>query len=260
MSLDTYGSGFLLVMGSSGIAVLGLLLTRRYINLDCLRASHDVGGYLLSVVGTLYAVLLGLVVVDSMQKFQNAREITEREANSLADVFLLSSRLPDKQRGEIRNLCIAYGRQVMDVEWNNMEDGKYCPEAQRLAIRLVNNLLQFEPETENQKVLYPQMVADATEVWQCRRARINMAVNGVPVPEWIALIGGGIVTMFFTFFFGLENLRLQIIMTSMVAMLISLNVYLVLLFGYPFSGDLCMGMDSFKINQLIFENRIAEKN
>jgi hypothetical protein len=259
MGLDTYPGGALFVIGSGILAVLGLLLTRRLIDLNGLRASHDVGGYLLSVVGTLYAVLLGLIVVDAMQKFQQARDITEREANSLADIFILSSCLEEPKREEIKKFCIDYSNQVLNTEWQDMDSGSYCPVARRMAVSLLQELIEIEPKTETQKVLFAQMVADASQVWQCRRTRINMVMDGVPAIEWITLIVGGIITVFFTFFFGLENLRLQIAMTAMVAMLISLNMYLVILFGYPFSGDLKISTEAFRINQGIYENRISSQ-
>lgn len=260
MSVDSYVTGCLLILGSGAIAVIGLLVTRKVIDLDRLRASHEVGGYLLSVVGTLYAVLLGLVVVDAMQTFQNARDITEREANSLANVFMFSSCMPEPKRSEVKRLCIDYTNLVIDHEWNAMDSGKYTPAARRMAIGIIQDLLDFEPTTERQKALYPQMMSDATQVWQSRRLRINMAVHGVPAIEWITLIVGAVITVFFTFFFGLENLRLQIAMTAMVAVLISLNVYLVLLFGYPFSGDLAIGTEAFRINQGIFDNHISSSS
>lgn len=64
MDLDNYWVGAALIIGLAFLSVAGLLAVRRYIHLDNLRKCHEVGGYLLSVVGTMYAVLLGLVVVD----------------------------------------------------------------------------------------------------------------------------------------------------------------------------------------------------
>ncbi len=257
MGLDTYGGGVLLVLGSAILAVIGLLIARKVIDLDRLRASHDVGGYLLSVVGTLYAVLLGLVVVDAMSKFSLAREVTEREANCLADVYVLAECLPEKKRDEVRAICVNYASAVIDTEWDDMDEGAYCPVAHKTAVDLMQSLMNFEPVSENQKALFPLIVADAGDMWKARRQRINMALNGIDNAEWFTLIVGGAITIFFTFFFGLENLKLQIAMTAMVAVLISLNVYLVALFGYPFSGDLKIGTDSFRIDQGIFDNRVG---
>jgi hypothetical protein len=192
-----------------------------------------------------------------MEKFQTARDVTERESNKLADVFILASKLPEPKRTQVQKLCHDYAEQVVDIEWKDMADGAYCPQARRLAVGLMKAVIDFEPVTENQKALYPQMVEDASEVWQCRRTRTNLASHGVPAIEWITLIAGAVITVFFTFFFGLENLRLQMTMTFMVALLIALNMYLVVLFGYPFSGDLSISTDSFKTTLMIFENRLS---
>src|SRR5690348_6859122 len=98
MRIDSYVSGFVLVAGCAALSIVGLLAVRRTVHARALISSHDVGGYLLSIVGTLYAVILGLVVFDSMGKFQQASQTTELEANSLIDVILLADHLPRERR------------------------------------------------------------------------------------------------------------------------------------------------------------------
>ena len=120
--------------------------------------------------------------------------------------------------------------------------------------------MQFEPTSENQKAIYPVMVQEACQIWDFRRARTNLATHGLPNVEWFVLIIGGIVTVVFTYFFGIENQRAQMAMTCMVSLLISLNLYLVVLFGAPFSGDLCVDDDAFKVDQAIFENQLGLRN
>jgi hypothetical protein len=255
--LDSYTRGLLIVLASSLIAVLGLLITRKLLDMKKLPDSHEVSGYLLSVVGTLYAVLLGLVVVDAMQQFQQARTVTEHEASCLADIFLLSSKLPEPKRAQVKHLCSEYAAQVVAVEWKMMDNIKECPVARSLALELSQTLMDFEPKTQSQQIVYAQMISDCSQFWQNRRDRINIATNGIPKVEWITLIVGGFITVFFTYFFGLQNLRLQIMMTAMVATLISLNLFLVLLFGYPFAGDLCVSNKAFLTDQYIFTDKFS---
>lgn len=257
MQLDSYFGGVIVVLLSTLVSVAGLLLTRKLIDLNKLRASHEVGGYLLSVVGTLYAVLLGLVVVDAMQKFQVARDVTEREANCLADVFILASGFPEPKSTQIKSLCVKYGELVVNEEWKTMKENRHNSEARRTAVRLMQEVIAFEPKTEGEKAIYPLTVDNACQIWQNRRTRINMAFAGIPTVEWVTLFAGAIITIFFTYFFGLENLPLQIIMTAMVSILISLNMFLVLLYGYPFSGELCINPDAFMITRSIFDNRVG---
>jgi len=253
MELSSYLSGFLLVMASGLLAIVGLLATRKVMDFEKLRASHEVGGYLLTVVGTLYAVLLGLVVVDAMQQYQRAREVTEKEANNLVDVYIFADQLPPKQCADLRAKCNDYADQVIDTEWQQMHGGQECPLSREKAITLLKALLDFRPTTETEKMLYPQMLQEGTQFWQNRHSRIGIAEKGVPIVEWVVLIIGAITTIFFTYFFGLEDIRLQLIMTSMIAMLIALNLMLLLFFGYPFRGDLSVKTDAFRSVQAIFK-------
>jgi len=50
-----------------------------------------------------------------------------------------------------------------------------------------------------------------------------------------------------TYFRVLDDLRIQVALTAMVAVLIALNIFLILMFGYPFSGDLHVSPDSFRV-------------
>jgi hypothetical protein len=77
-----------LVVGASTLlAIAGLLLVRRFVDHAYLKSHHEVAGYLLSVIGTLYAVLLAFVVVDAQSNVQQARQNAEAEANSVVDIF-----------------------------------------------------------------------------------------------------------------------------------------------------------------------------
>jgi hypothetical protein len=256
IELDTYFSGFFLVVGSSGLAVIGLLLVRRCLDSRTLIACHEVGGYLLSVVGTLYAVLLGLIVVEAMGRFQAARQTTDQEANALADIVLFSHGLPSSKRAEILRRSATYAELVLDKEWKAMDDGGFSPEARRAAVDLVRTVSDFEPTTEREKATFAVELQAAGELWNNRRVRIATSTHGIPALEWVVLIAGAIVTIIFTYFFMIERLAIQIAMTALVSMIISLNIYLVMMFGYPFSGDLTVGADSFRLAQTIMEDRV----
>jgi len=258
MWFDTYLMGGVLVLVAVVIATGGLLLTRKYFDPHRLRSNHEVGGYLIAIVGTLYSVLLGLIVVDAMGKFQSARDVTEREANCLANVYILSGRLPAATRTAIRKDCLDYANAVVEVEWADMQNAQECPNARRLAVKMQETLMEFEPTTENQKGLYPQLIADTSELWKCRRERINIATNGTPIVEWITLVVGAFITIFFTYFFDVGETKVQVVMTAMVATLISLNLYLVLVFGYPFTGDMRLSPQSFRLDQAIFTNTLDD--
>jgi hypothetical protein len=138
-----------------------------------------------------------------------------------------------------------------------MDGGKLSPVARAIAVRMMKDLTSFEPQTQNQTGLYPLLVQAGCNVWNDRCDRANIAKHGIPLIEWITLITGGVITVIFTYFFGLRNLVIQIVMVGMVALLISLNLYLFMLFGYPFSGSLKVPSEAFETDIEIFENKLG---
>jgi hypothetical protein len=89
------------------------------------------------------------------------------------------------------------------------------------------------------------------EFWNSRRTRTITAGHGVPPLEWLVLIVGGAITVSFTYFFKLDHLMIQVCMTAMVAIMIALCLYLVLMFGYPYSGDLKIDPAGFQVTRAI---------
>lgn len=133
-----------------------------------------------------------------------------------------------------------------------MRAGTFCPISRAKAIDLMTSLMDLEPKTERERQVYPQLISEASQFWQNRQARISMAEKGIPAVEWVVLISGAIITIFFTYFFALEHIGLQLLMTVMVAVLIALNFTLLLLFAYPFSGDLSVQAHPFESIRELF--------
>ena len=94
----------IVIVGGGMLAALAIVsMTRRLFTSAELRDGHEFTGALLAIVGTLYAVLLGLVVVDAMVRFERAMDGVQMESNSLADIYLLGARLPEPYRSGIRD-------------------------------------------------------------------------------------------------------------------------------------------------------------
>ncbi len=132
-----------------------------------------------------------------------------------------------------------------------MDQGKFNMEARQTAVDLIDTVSAFEPRTEREQGLYAAQLGALCEFWNGRRTRIVTAGHGIPALEWVVLITGGVITILFTYFFKLEHLKIQVIMTALVATIISLCLYLVLMFGYPFSGDLKVDPSGFRVSQAI---------
>lgn len=255
MEFHGFTTGAAIIAGGILAAVILVAVARKLFPKDVLQQGHDITGNLLSVVGTLYAVLLGLIVVDALVRFEHAIDVVQNESNALADIFLLSEKLPEPFRERVKDGCRTYAHAVVEKEWPLMDRGRVSVEARQAALALTRKLDAFEPATEAEKIVYPIILEQIRQLWDFRRERAGTAQFGIPAVEWFVLIAGGAVTVLFAGLFSSQSVSLQRFLTALAALLIGLNLYLVSLFGYPFSGELTVSSRPFQVDIAIFEGR-----
>lgn len=231
-----------------------MLAVRKALGLEKLKSFHDVSGDMLSVIGTLYAVLLGFVVVDAMTHMEEMRLTVEQEANAVANIYLVADGLPSEKCLKLQKHCVDYVKLVTEQEWKAMQAGKAIDEAHIVTWRMWHEATHIEAESEGMGCIKDRVLEELSSLSDNRRTRLVMARHGVAPTMWFFLIVGGIITVVFTYFFGLECLKTQSVMTALIALTLSLNVFLVYLFGYPFSGDVAVFPDAFELDQQIFES------
>lgn len=258
MEFHGFTTGLAIIFGGIMASIVLVAVVRTIFKKDILLQAHDITGNLLSVVGTLYAVLLGLVVVDALVRFEHAIDVVQKESNALADIYLLAERLPESECRRLKDTCKTYARQVVDDEWPLMATGHASMAARKTAFELARSLDGFEPTTESQKAAFPMLLEQIRELWDYRRERIGTAEFGIPAVEWFVLVAGGAVTVLFAGLFRTQSVSLQRLLTTLTALLIGLNLYLVSLFGYPFSGELTVSSRPFAVDIAIFEGRYED--
>jgi high-affinity Fe2+/Pb2+ permease len=59
----------------------------------------------------------------------------------------------------------------------------------------------------------------------------------VPDVLWVVLLGGALVTVGFTFFFGAEHVRAQSAMTGILTLLIFSGLFIIVAIDHPFAGS-----------------------
>jgi Protein of unknown function (DUF4239) len=254
---------FLVVVGSIVLSLSGMLVVRKLIPLDQSRAHHEVAGYLLGVVGTLYAVLLGLVVVDVQAKYQQAAMMAETEADAAADLFHLADSFPDKQRQSIQETLHEYVTIILEKEWNEKKGATH--EASTFPIRRMwTTLNSYEPVSNHEQQCYAQALVELTQLADSRRYRLVVSAGCIPPILWAVLVSGGVLTVLFTYFFSVESVRAHMIMTTMLVTCLSLNVLLVVLYSNPYEGDLKVQPQGFTYDARVFsellQHRTTTKN
>jgi hypothetical protein len=226
--------GILLVATTLGLSIGGLLVVRRLVAPEKLEPHHDVAAALLSVVGVAYGVLLAFSVFLVWSNYAQVQATASIEADAISKMKRLSTNWEADTRRPLENGLNRYGRYVVDTEWYGLADGLSPVEGQRLFDALFQDMRSIDPQNDRGSDVFSSMLSVYQDMADARRARVLALQSSVPAVAWVALIGGSVATIVFTYFFGLKNLRLQILMTGILATTIALNLLLIIALDRPF--------------------------
>jgi hypothetical protein len=228
-------------------SVAGLVLVQRLVPIELRKQHNDVAGFIYAVVGIAYAVLMGLVVVAAWEQFQTARNTADREASELAEIFWLGHRLPKTEGHRLQELTRSYARVVVDEEWPLLARGESSLRAWALIDEIRLTVQNMNPDTQAEQVLYEQGLERVHDLADARRDRLVEAREGIPAILWVVLVAGAIVTIGFTYLFGLDDTTTHSLMVALLALVIGLVLFTIGSLEYPFSGDVRLGPDAFEL-------------
>ena len=228
------------------VAVGGLVLVQRLMPTRRRLGHNDVAGFIYAVLGVVYAVLLGLMVVAVWEQWNAAIAATDQEASEVAEVFWLAHRLPQPEGRRLQELASLYAQVVVNEEWPLMERGKMSPKAWAILDEIRDDMQGMKPSTDTQQVLYEQGLQQVNDLADARGERLLDAEEGVPAILWVVLIVGGVEVVGFTYLFGLESTTVHVLMVASLTLVIALVLFTVAALDYPFKGDVRIGPDAFE--------------
>jgi len=228
------------------VAVAGLVLVQRLVPPERRVGQNDVAGFIFAVLGVAYAVLLAFVVIAVWEEYKTAQTNVESEAHELAGVYFVASRLPEPDRTRIQDLARTYARVVVEEEWPMMERGKTSPRADSLLRQLTLKILQFDPHTKGEQVLYELEQTQLHDAADARRSRLLEVREGIPSLLWVVLVVGGVITVSFTYLFGLKSNVAHALMVAALTLLICGILFTIGEFNYQFSGVVEIRPDAYK--------------
>jgi hypothetical protein len=226
----------LIFFGSLAFAGVVLWLVQRFVPAPSRQASNDVAGFIFAGVGVIYAVLLAFVVIAVWENVDAARQTTFKEADALAGIYWISREMPLPLGATIEHATLDYAHTVEDQEWPLMASHQSSAEATKevYAIRAAVN--SYQPTTPAQEVLFDHAVTHVEDLATQRRERLTEVEDSVPPLLWGALILGAVLTIGFTYLFGLSSTVSHALMVLSLTALVVASLILIKEMNYPFDG------------------------
>ena len=100
-------------------------------------------------------------------------------------------------------------------------------------IILFNNMDQTSAPNRE---LYAESLRCLNKLAEYRRLRVFAGNNTIPSVIWLVLLIGGLITVAYTYFLGVKNIRAQYLMTAALTVTITLILVLIYILDHPFTG------------------------
>ncbi len=235
--MSTVTLGLLVLLATVFISIFGLTIVRRRVSVSLLEQHRDVAGFIISVLGAVYGVLLGFIVITVWGQYEEASRCISGETNQMADLVQISLGFHDPIPERVRQNMLKCGQLVIDSEWPGMAKGQSSPEAQRALDQVWKIYREIEPKDFRESALMAEGLTRLAHLSDFRRVRIHASRSEVPGVVWVVLLLGAMITIFYTYLFGVERIIAQGIMTAALSLQIALILFLVFVLDNPFRGD-----------------------
>jgi hypothetical protein len=211
-----------------------------------LRRRAPVGGWFsdssrssgtLSVIGTMFAVMLAFVILLALQSYQRAREGASVEAVAVSELHSVAGVFKPPVRDRLQGGLVCYARAVIDDEWPAMREGRSSDLAESWIDRLHGDFANTDPQGAREETAYAQWFDEQAQRRDGRRERLAEASPFVPVPLWLVLSLGAVLTIAYMVAQAdrREALLIQAIPIGFVTALMTAGLLVIFFLDHPYA-------------------------
>src|SRR6185503_4348185 len=223
----------------------GTLIARRWV-LSWPRSENETVGYMLSIAGVAYAVLLAMIAVGAWNGSSSVDVAVQQEANALAGVYRGVAGYQPAARAHFQDLVRDYVDFAVRDEWPALSRDARSPRTELASQTLDQELIAYVPTTPNETLLKPIIVGKLNEFEDARRLRVLTGTKGLDAVTWLVVVLGGMVTIGFTFFFRTEMFRAQLLLSMLASGMIAVVIFLIPAMDHPLWGEVSVQPDALR--------------
>ncbi len=227
---------FLVLIPCALLGLAGAWVVRRkqwMVNRD----DNDAVALTHAFAGVLYAVALGLMVVNVQSGYTEVKAVVMQEANQIEDIYIDASGLSGSGRETIQSMARAYIEDVLG-EWNSIADQ---PESEFPSHESVQQLsiavLDYEPESDKEHIIYAEIFSGLNHLLDLRRERLHLGRDGVGPVTWLIVALGALITIGMTWFYETRDSSTHYGLVGTMSAMFGLMIFLIIAMDHPILGQ-----------------------
>lgn len=199
------------------------------------------------LVGLLFSILLAFVIAGVLGDYDKASTNTQQEANALGAIYGFAQALPEPAQSIWKSDSRNYAALVVDEEWSLMQRQESSQSAWSAVNTLRDDIVAFQTTNTLEQSLQGKAIDKVQEIYDARRARVDLIRAGVPDFMWYSLIAGALLVALFPLLIKPHLTARLLIAVGLQSVVIAASLYLVSELNHPFSGDIRVQPAAFEI-------------
>ncbi|HEU0274854.1 MAG TPA: DUF4239 domain-containing protein [Candidatus Udaeobacter sp.] len=247
-------SFFIVSATTTFFALAGLYLVRKKYPTEVLKENHEVAAIIFNAFGLFYGVLLAFVVFVTWSGYDDATKNLQLEANEVADVFHITQTFPDPVGETMRQTLLDYVTSVYNDELRRMSEGQISLHSNEAMLKLITVFYHIDEKSLPNDAIYAETLKRLNNLAEYRRLRIFAGNDTVPAVVWLVLLVGSVISISYTYFFGMKNIRAQYLIAGSLTVTITLILFLIYVLDHPFTGTSRVSSEPLKQVMQILKN------
>jgi hypothetical protein len=194
-----------------------------------------------------YGLVAALIAVDVWEGHTEVSRIVSHEASALATLYRDAAGYPEPLRSGIKSTIRDYVDVIVRESWPQQHRGVMPRGGVEPVDRIEERLLAFEPATEGQKLVHAETLRAFDSMIEARRLRVDANQQRLPGLVWMVNLGGAILCLVGSSLFLVESAGGRPVLTSLLAVLIGMVLFMTLALERPYRGDLAIGSQSYQL-------------
>jgi hypothetical protein len=251
--LNTFILAVVIVIAPAVLTGCLVLLARRFVHSRVREGHNDVLVPLFLTAGTIYAVMLGFLVVVVWEAYGDAKGNVALEASTLTTMYRQTNGMDADELKAMREHIRAYTEAVVDKEWAiQQKTGGAAPEARRQIAEIYREFAHMPADTANSSI-NREFLSQFSLVTAARNKRTLQAGEEVPWVLWLGLIGGATIVVALSCLLYMDTWWPQVLVTGVLALMIGMLLFITVILAKPFQGALALEAGPFEHSLSVYK-------
>lgn len=186
-------------------------------------------------------ILWIFVIISLWESYLMTDDFVVKESQALSEIVMDNKIFPEKFRKEINDAVKQYITLLIHDEWPLMKEGKTSIEANEALERIYTFLEQYTPNTTIEQIFYKEIISDFARVYEFRQSRLEKIESIIPSSLFAMILMSFSAVMLAICFIKEGTKKNNMILLAFSSFMIGINLSIIVLLDYPFSGTISIG-------------------